>query len=242
MAGKVSVKTILVLVVLVLVGVLGVLGMDTMRTYLSGASADMAPSQVTSKISEDGKKATITWTTLKDSKGYVEYGTTPASLLLRSEVSTTTSGLSHSVVIEPLKTNVNYYYRLRVGDDNKDKNEWEVFDNGGIPYSFNTKTGVVSSVTPTVALVSVVPTVAVVSPSPAGTAPVGCQSGIDYNNDGITNSIDLITCRTQGVSGTPALVPSPTGSAGGCKVDVDYDGNGVVNSIDRIKCLQGASQ
>lgn len=223
MPGKVSVKTILVLVILILVGVLGVLGMDTMKTYLSGAGADMTPAQVMSKVAEDGKAATISWTTLKETKGFVEYGTTPASLLLRSEVEAGSSGLSHSVVIEPLKANVNYYYRLRVGDEGKDKNEWEVFDNGGIPYSFNTKVGAGA------VLVSPTPTTAPVSETGAG-----CQAGIDYNNDGVANSIDLITCRTQGATTTP---PAPT-LARGCATDVDYDGNGTINSLDRIKCLQ----
>ncbi|MFA6518739.1 MAG: fibronectin type III domain-containing protein [Candidatus Shapirobacteria bacterium] len=235
MSGKVSIKTILVLVILLLVGVLGVLGMDTMRTYLSGASADMTPSQVMSKVGEDGKSATISWTTLKETKGYIEYGTTPASLLLRSEIESGAPTLSHSVTIEPLKANVNYYYRLRAGDESKDKNEWEVFDNGGIPYSFNTKTGSeIAEPTPTVALVTTVPPTTVTTAPASGSD--GCQTGIDYNNDGIVNSIDLITCRTQGATGASV---APT-STSGCKTDVDYDGNGTINSLDRIKCLQDA--
>ena len=227
MAGKVGVKTVLVLVVLLAVGVLGVLGMNTARTYFAGAAADMQPQQVMSKVDEGGKSATISWTTVKESKGFVEYGTTPASLLLRSEVDSASAALSHSVTIGSLKPDVNYYYRLRVGDDGKDKNEWEVFDNGGIPYSFNTKVGVVP---PTIALVSTVP-----QATPTVVGGEGCVAGVDYNNDGVINSIDVIICRTA----SPTASPTTTG---GCLATVDYDGNGTINSFDRIKCLQDGGQ
>jgi len=54
------------------VGVLGVLGVNTARTYLSGASADLAPKNVLGKGNVDGKSATITWTTDKETMGVVD--------------------------------------------------------------------------------------------------------------------------------------------------------------------------
>lgn len=72
--------------------------------------------------------ATVTWNTDRSSIGFVEYGTTPASLLLRAPESTQTT--NHKVVLSPLRANVNYYYRIRIGES--------VFDNNGIPYSFKT--------------------------------------------------------------------------------------------------------
>ena len=115
MKGKFSIKTVIIIVILLLVGVLGVLGVNTARTYLSGASADLAPKNVLGKGNEDGKSATITWTTDKEAMGVVEYGTTPASLLLRAPESSQST--SHSIVLSPLKGGTNYYFRIRVGEE-----------------------------------------------------------------------------------------------------------------------------
>jgi len=102
MKGKFSLKTVIIIVILLLVGVLGVLGVNTARTYLSGASADLAPKNVLGKGNVDGKSATITWTTDKETMGVVEYGTTPASLLLRAPESSQST--SHSVVLKSTKS------------------------------------------------------------------------------------------------------------------------------------------
>ena len=105
--------------------------------------------------------------------GIVEYGTTPASLLLRAPESDQT--VSHAVVLSPLKANTNYYFRIRVGE--------EVFDNSGIPYSFKTKVGGEDGPIPTKAK-EVTPTL----------VDGECQRGVDYNKDGTTNSLDYIEC------------------------------------------------
>jgi len=186
-----------------------VLGVNTAKTYLSGASADTEPKNVLAKPSEEGKSATISWVSDKPTTGVVEYGTTPASLLLRAPESDSTS--SHAVTLSPLKANTNYYFRIRIGE--------EVFDNNGIPYSFKTKA----------AEVEVVPTVAVV-PTVVSSNTGGCQTGVDYDKNGTINSLDMLSCVRNGASATPANEK--------CPVDVDYDKNGVVNSLDRIKCLQ----
>lgn len=222
--GKVGIKTIIVLVILALVGVLSFLGMGAVRTYLTGASAGSEPKSVLATPAEDGKSAIITWQTDKPVQAVVEYGTTPASLLLRSlETDTATS---HRLTLSPLKTATSYYFRIRVGE--------EVYDNSGIPFSFKTKT---ANGTPPPA-VSVKPTLAVV---PTGSIPTGgmCSRTVDYNGDGVVNSIDYIKCMGNSttkapVTTSPTLVPT----GGGCRSDVDYDKNGVVNSLDRIKCLQ----
>jgi hypothetical protein len=87
-------------------------------------------SNVQSRISTDGRNGTIAWTTNTPGIGTVEYGTTPASLLLRIGESSPTT--SHRVYLNSLKPNVNYYFRLNIGGN--------TFDNEGIPFSFNTKT------------------------------------------------------------------------------------------------------
>jgi hypothetical protein len=217
--NKISLKTIIIGVILLLVGVLGVLGVNTAKTYLSGASADTVPKTILGKASDDGKSAVITWTTDKATQGIVEYGTTPASLLLMAPESD--QGTSHSVNLSPLKAGTNYYFRIKIGD--------QEYDNDGIPYSFKSGEAVV---TPTA-----VPT-AVLIP----TAPVGTQSGTsgscdrttDYNKDGVTNSLDYMYCMKNLPTGSAA--PSVGNSK--CPAGVDYNKDGVVNSLDVIKCLQ----
>jgi hypothetical protein len=215
--NKISLKTIIIGVILLLVGVLGVLGINTAKTYLSGASADTVPKSILGKSSEDGKSAVVTWISDKATVGVVEYGTTPASLLLRAPESDQST--SHSVNLSPLKAGTNYYFRIRVGE--------EVYDNDGIPYSFKTVAAVVTPTqmpTPTVMLV---PTVA------AGS----CDHTTDYNKDKTVNSLDYIYCLKNKPTGTVISV-TPSVGADKCPSGVDYNKDGVVNSLDRIKCLQ----
>lgn len=233
--NKFSIKTFIIIVILILVGVLGVLGINTAKTYLSGASGATVAKNVLAKPSEDGKSVTITWSSDKPSMGVVEYGTTPASLLLRAPESEQTA--THSLTLSPLKSNTNYYFRIRVGED--------VFDNNGIPYSFKSKGGV--AVIPTVAVsptVALIPTLgsgggSPITPGVSGT-PVVCNRTTDYNKDGIINSLDYMTClknNSSGVVTTPGASPVPTATAEICPSGVDYNKDGVINSMDKIKCL-----
>lgn len=241
--GAINIKTIIVVVVLILVGVLAVLGVSTAKTYMSGASADMEPKNVAAVPGEEGRSAVISWTSDKATAGVVQYGTTPASLLLTAIE--TDAVTSHKVSLSPLKPGITYYYRIKVGED--------VYDNAGIPYSFKTKPleagseGVnpppQSNIPPQAEVppptVSVVPTVAAVA---------ACNRTTDYNSDGVINSVDFATClknsKTNGPTGTvptPTVAvaggsPTPTGAVDCNKVD--FDGNGIINSVDRIKCLQ----
>ena len=214
MKGKVKAKTVIIMVILLLVGVLGVLGINTAKTYLGSAAGGMEPGNIRAQSNEDGRGAEVTWVSDKESMGVVEYGTTPASLLLRAVESQAV--LSHRVVLAPLKPNVSYYFRIRVGD--------EIYDNGGIPYSFRTEVTQVVSPTPEVTIVPLMPTTV-----PGGS---GCSGNSDYNGDGVINSLDRIDCLNAG-----GAVVVPTVVADDCS-NVDYDLNGIINSMDRIKCLQ----
>jgi len=221
MKGKFSLKTVIIIVILLLVGVLGVFGISTARTYLSGASADLAPKNVLGKGNEDGKSATITWTTDKETMGVVEYGTTPASLLLRAPESSQST--SHSVVLSPLKAGTNYYFRIRIGE--------EVFDNNGIPYSFKTKT---VAVEPTIMqTIAVIPTVKVASESGVATEN---NRTTDYNKDGVVNGLDYVNCQKDKPT-TTKVVATPT-TKSNCVRTVDYNKDGVINGLDYVKCLQ----
>ena len=217
MKGKIKAKTVIIIVILLLAGVLGVLGINTAKTYLGSAAGGIELTNIRAESNEDGRGAEIIWTSDKESMGVVEYGTTPASLLLRAVESE--GVLSHKVALAPLKPNVSYYFRIRVGD--------EIYDNGGIPYSFRTEAKEVVSPTPEVTIVPLAPTISA----------VGCDGSSDYNGDGAINSLDRIDCMSGDGSGAvPTIVPTVVED--GCS-NVDHDGNGVINSIDRIKCLQG---
>lgn len=197
-----AVKSVLIVVILLLVGVLGVLGINTVKTYMGGASADTAPKNVLAKPNDDGKTAVITWSSDKSTIGVVEYGTSPAALLLRAPESE--ASVTHSVVLSPLKANVSYYFRIRVGG--------EIYDNNGIPYSFKTKLAGATQA-PTVAViptvVSVRPTATVCvkgsnvmdyinclrkNPQPTVGTIEKCPPNVDYNKDGVINSLDKIRC------------------------------------------------
>lgn len=232
--GRINVKSIIITVIILLVGVLSVLLVTNVRTYITGAAAGAEPKNVLAVPGDDGKSATITWTTEKPVQAVVEYGANAASLLLRAPEAEATT--DHRVTMNPLKSSQNYFFRIKVGE--------EIYDNGGIPYSFKTKVGVEAEVPPTMAIVSPVPTTPLSLPTAAMSTPSSggsttCKSGIDYNKDGVANSLDYLYCMKNGTGGTVAVptLPAPT-IAGGCKGGTDYDNNGVINSLDMIKCLQ----
>ena len=205
--------------------VLVVLAVSQVRTFMSGATSGVEPQSVTTVSGDDGKSAVISWISDKESISKVEYGTTAASLVLMSAESSAVT--NHSVSLTSLRPATTYYFRIKVGED--------VFDNGGIPYTFKTKADTT--------LVTVTPTVAVATPSVVSSGVV-CDPKVDYNNDGIVNSMDLGSCKSSGGSVSSSNSgTTPTGStttaANSCTGTItDYNSDGIVNSLDRINCLQ----
>lgn len=196
-----NIKTIIIVIILILVGVLIVIGLNAAKTYLSGAAGGSEPNSV--RVQADVKSATISWQTDKESQGAVEYGTTPASLLLRALESS--SVVSHNVVLSPLKTGATYYFRIKVGET--------IYDNNGIPYSFKTKAsegeaggGEPQAPTPTVRVP--VPTKSSASPGAGATGDKvsDCVIGdfrkkfgttskeYDLDGNGIVNTKDWMKC------------------------------------------------
>lgn len=232
---KLNVKTIVIGVVLLVVMVLLVLGVTQIRTLMSGAAGGVEPSGVTAVAGVDGKTAVITWTSDKESIGKVEYGATAASLVLMAVESSEV--MTHSVSLTSLRPETTYYYRIRVGED--------VFDNGGIPYSFKTKSDATAVISPTA-----IPTVSAVASGaenqPSTSSAVSCDSKTDYNKDGLVNSLDLITCKKSGgkvAAVAETVTTKPTSVTTTPKVDcngtiADYNSDGVVNGLDRVNCLK----
>jgi hypothetical protein len=224
MKKKINVKSLVVFGVLGVVMVLVVLAVGQVKTFMSGATSGVEPQSVTTVSGDDGKSAVINWISDKESISKIEYGTTAASLVLMSAESSAVT--NHSVSLTSLRPSTTYYFRIKVGED--------VFDNGGIPYTFKTKADTT--------LVTVTPTVTAVTPV-VGSGTV-CDPKVDYNNDGIVNSMDLGSCKSSGGSvSSSGSGTTPTGSnttaTNSCTgVITDYNSDGIVNSLDRINCLQ----
>ena len=221
MKGKVNLKTIIIFAILLLVIVLSVVLVGKAKTFLSGATADYEPQNLMAVPKEDGKTAIVSWTTDKEVKASIFYGTNMASLLLMAEDIEPT--VDHNILLTNLKSNATYYYKIVVDIDN-------VFDNGGMMYSFKTSGKAEEEILEPV--VTIQPTLApasTASSSSSGstTGSSTCNKTTDYNKDGAINSIDYISC-VKGLV-TPAAADSCAG---------DYNKDGVINSLDRIECLQ----
>lgn len=231
MKGKVNLKTIIIFAILILVIVLLVIGIGAAKTFISGATAGYEPQGLKATPNENGKTATVTWTTDKAVKASVFYGTNRASLLLMAEDSQPTD--SHNILLSNLKNDTIYYYKIVVDTDN-------IFDNAGKLYDFKTSNG--SVLTPTVAIkpsltatksavMTVTPT-AIPSKAASATATLKCDKTVDYNKDKIVNSLDYISCMQGKIT---TVTPAVTGK---CDNPGDYNKDGVVNTLDKIKCLQ----
>lgn len=214
MKGKVNLKTIIIFAILIVVIVLSVLGVNAAKTFISGAATDYEPQNLISTPSEDGKTATVSWTTDKEIKASVFYGTNMASLLLMAEdVDPVTD---HNILLTNLRNNTTYFYKIVVDNDN-------IFDNGGMMYSFKTN-GKEEVLEP---VVTIEPTLVPTLVASSSSSSTNCDKTTDYNKDGTVNSMDYISC-VKGII-TPAAEDVCAG---------DYNKDGIVNSMDRIKCLQ----
>ena len=220
---KINLKTIVIVVVMLVVIVLGVVAVTQAKVFISGATSEVEPTNVVAVSSEDGKSATITWTSEKESIAKIEYGTTAASLVLMMADSVATT--NHSLILNQLRPATNYYYRIRIGD--------EIFDDGGMPYIFKTKGEAVGAISPIPTVIS--PPLIGVTPTIAPNTKVVCDLKTDYNKDGVVNSFDTAMCRNNG-----GVMPTPTQVMTiDCNDMIsDYNSDGVINSLDRINCLQ----
>lgn len=245
MKGKVNLKTIIIFAILILVLVLLVLGLNVAKTFISGATADYEPQNLVAAAKEDGKTATVSWTTDKEVKASVFYGTNMASLLLMAEdVDPTTN---HNILLTNLRSNSKYFYKIVVDDSN-------IFDNGGALYNFETGGNTEVQEVPEKTLNPQVTIQPVVTMAPAASSSTTsgstvCDKATDYNKDGIVNALDYISClrgnktntTTPLTTVTPGVTPVAT-SAATDKCAGDYNKDGVVNTLDRLKCLQDSKR
>lgn len=117
-------------------------------------ASDSAPRDIViNGLTENGAK--ISWTTDQETQGIVEYGSSPTSLNLFAPE--TAKSKSHTVELTLLTGNTSYYFQIRIGDTKH--------DNGGVPWTFTTKSK--SSLTSTIAQASptATPSAGVISPT-----------------------------------------------------------------------------
>jgi hypothetical protein len=189
-------KTILIIVIAILV--IGLIvglafGLDKIQNLFGQASGQEEPQGIR-VTNTTANSATIVWQTGVVTTGQIEYGTTPGSFLLRA--AETTQSANHNLTLSPLLPETIYYFRIRIGD--------KIYDDGGAPYSFTTKSiAETVTVTPTP-----LPTVNITA-TPIPTAPSSSATGqktytlgdfvgkfgtadpeFDINNDGVVNSQD----------------------------------------------------
>jgi len=80
--------------------------------------------------------AKISWTTGVATQGVIEYGTSPTALnFYAPEIQ---SAKSHLIELTLLSPNTTYYFNIRIGD--------KKYDNGGVPWTFTTKSSERSTV------------------------------------------------------------------------------------------------
>ena len=103
-------------------------GFNLIQNIFTRAS-DVAPIDVTiNEIKENSVK--IRYTTTNEAQGVIEYGTSPTALNFFAPESQNTK--DHSVDLTLLSPNSTYYFQIRIGENK--------FDNGGVPWTFATKT------------------------------------------------------------------------------------------------------
>lgn len=110
-------------------------------TIFGTKAADFEPRDViVSNIEKNSVRAS--WVTGVDTQGVVEYGTTPTALNFFAPEATT--GKNHTIDLTLLSPNTTYYFDIRIGETK--------YDNGGVPWTFTTKTAETSISTPTEAV------------------------------------------------------------------------------------------
>ena len=131
------------------------MGFKLMQKVFTRASDTIPRDVVVSETT--GNSAKVGWSTDQESQGVIEYGTSPTALNFYAPEASRTK--IHTVDLTLLSPNTTYYFQIRIGDTKA--------DNGGVPWTFSTKTNTnsqqqtavpTSGVAPTV--ISVVPTMA----------------------------------------------------------------------------------
>jgi len=140
-----------VVVGLIIFGLMVVLGFQIFGTRAS----DVEPRDVViADISQNS--ASISWTTGVETQAVIEYGTSPTALnFFAPEASRERNHKLELTLLSPATT---YYFQIRIGD--------KKYDNGGVPWTFTTKSTQTNQEQPTVAPTKEADEQPIASPTP----------------------------------------------------------------------------
>ena len=128
MAKTKKIPTILGLIILVISTFVGVFFLGQRQVFRLGASSDAMPKNLRiSNISDSS--LTLSWTTDKESLGFVLWGDTE-SKIVNIEKENDLKSFTHSITVNGLSPQKKYFFKIN--------SEGTVFDNEGIPWSATT--------------------------------------------------------------------------------------------------------
>ena len=185
---------------------MGILGFRFLGEYLTSRASDSAPKNLS--ITEiTTSSAVVKWSSDQDIQVVIEYGTSPTSLTFFAPEATRTK--EHRVELNLLTEATTYYFQIKSGD--------QVFDNGGVPWTFTTLSQAEANPTQT----STEPTVAETVPTTEPTTTTTLSPTVDPTNVTKDTTCDLETYKNRFYTDAP---------------EYDQDNNGVVNLRDWSLC------
>lgn len=217
------VTAIVIGVVISLVVIAG--GLLTYFSVFSRASNSAPTDVIVTKVTS--QSATISWTTGEESQGTIEYGTSPAELGFYAPEATKTT--AHKVELTLLQPNTTHYFIIRVGDN--------VYDNAGIPWTFNTKAPEGEEEATPSAEITDEPATAEAEPEEE---PTPEDEDLTPTKKGSPTLTPKKTAAPTIRSSTPSYTPIPTKvscTSTNCDAIAGYLGPGKCSVQDYYKCL-----